>query len=440
MCCECSMCKSNKPFELPIEIIEAAQKNELVLFCGAGISTEGKQVLPFSLYDLIKNELNAEDEDISFSQLMQLYCDKPDGRKKLLKKIKERFDYISSFPEIERRATAFHQELSIIYQIRTIITTNWDTYFEDYCGATPITIPDDYAFWDDSSRFVLKIHGSINNLSSIIATTSDYEEQFTKFQNGIIGSTLKHILATKTVVFIGYSFRDEDFNQIIKYLNNEMGEIYPHIYVVTLDEAIYQHLNYKNASYIITSGTYFLHKLKLSLIELGEIINSNLIPKLSYLLDKICNLHTKISSIDIHLNPEVIFTLSYQDGVIHAFERCLKKYKTGEYCQPFKLNKIAQKYEILIQKWHEKNNFWEEAYYEGYLNGLTLIGIIEKNYNLVDDFPFFYLPNAKVPLTTYDIYMEELYRLSGNRGKYANYARKFIKNIKSNLIVHHSPF
>ena len=71
---------------------------------------------------------------------MQLYCDKPNGRKKLLKNIRERFDYIKSFPELERSASSFHRELAELYPIKTIITTNWDTYFEEYCAAVPITI------------------------------------------------------------------------------------------------------------------------------------------------------------------------------------------------------------------------------------------------------------------------------------------------------------
>ena len=82
---------------------------------------------------------------------------------------------------------------------------------------------------DERSRFVLKIHGSIDNLSSVIATSEDYEKCYKQLQNGIIGATLKNILATKTVVFIGFSFGDEDFAQIMEYLRNEMGELYPSI-------------------------------------------------------------------------------------------------------------------------------------------------------------------------------------------------------------------
>lgn len=112
MTCECAICKNDKPFDLPKEIVHAALEGELVLFCGAGISTEGKNVLPFSFYSSIKNELDLKDEEISFPKLMQQYCNLPNGRKKLLKKIRERFNYINSFPELERQATAFHRELA----------------------------------------------------------------------------------------------------------------------------------------------------------------------------------------------------------------------------------------------------------------------------------------------------------------------------------------
>ena len=45
MNCECAICSNNKPFDMPKEIIDAVVKEELVLFCGAGVSTEKKTVL-----------------------------------------------------------------------------------------------------------------------------------------------------------------------------------------------------------------------------------------------------------------------------------------------------------------------------------------------------------------------------------------------------------
>lgn len=441
MNCKCAICKNNKPFDLPKEIIEATINNNLVLFCGAGISTEGKNVLPFSFYTSIKDELGITDDSISFSKLMQQYCDMPNGRRKLLKKIRDRFKYIHSFPELERQATSFHRELTEIYQIQTIITTNWDTYFEECCGAISITIPEDFAFWDDNSRFVLKIHGSIQNLSSIIATTDDYNKRFEELQNGIIGATLKTILATKTVVFIGFSFGDEDFAQIINYIRDEMGDIYPHVYIVTLDKALKVRLNYENSTFIVTSGTFFLHELKLALIDKGVIKNYSIYPIIDIVLRELEKIHEKVSHINLIEHPGAIYTLSYQDGAIHAFERFLQNYQTGEYNQPGRAGRIAKKYEEWIKTYNKAGNYWDEAYYEGYVNGLILIEACENDISIVNEFPFLYLPNAKKPLTSYTIFMDELALLSRGKSKYLDYAKTIVnEKASTDLVMHHPPY
>lgn len=441
MNCGCAICKDNKPFDFPQEIIEAAVNGDLVLFCGAGISTEGKNVLPFSFYSSIKDELDIKDDAISFCDLMQQYCDLPNGRKKLLKKIRERFNYIHSFPELERTATAFHRELAQIYPIRTIVTTNWDTYFEDYCGAIPITIPEDFAFWDKSSRYVLKIHGSIQNLSSIIATSADYKKRFIELQNGIVGATLKSILATKTVVFIGFSFGDEDFAQIINYLREEMGDIFPHIYIVTLDVTLKDRLAYKNSTSIVTSGAFFLHQLKLTLIDMGIIKNHTNCSSIVEALEVIKELHGKVSEIDLVKYPCTVYTLSYQDGVIHALERFLQNYETGEYNQPGRFTRSVEEYEKWIENYLINEDYWNASYYQGYVEGLFLIEACEDDNNILNIFPFLFLPNAKQALSTYDIFMDELVRVSRGRSKYQRRAKDIVKKWAGpDLMVHHPPY
>lgn len=441
MNCECAICKNNKPFDLPQDIIDAAISGDLVLFCGAGISTEGKNVLPYSFYTSIQDELKLNDNTLSFSALMQKYCDQPNGRKKLLQRIKSRFDYIDSFPELNRQATAFHRELAQIHTVKTIITTNWDTYFEEYCGATAITIPEDFAFWDEKTRCVLKIHGSIQNLSSIIATHNDYAKRFYELQNGIIGATLKSILVTKTVVFIGFSFGDEDFNQIIRYLHDELGELFPHIYIVTLDETLKSRLDYKNSTDIITSGTFFLHKLKELLIEKKIILHENADALVEDALGYIYNFHDDISTIDLSKYPCAAYTLVYQDGIIHAFERMIQNFNTGEYNQPTKISKLIHGYEHIIAECEETEKYFDMAYYKGYLNGLIFIGSDEKMDDLINKFPFLYLPNAKEELNSYDVYFKELKRVSAEDDIFLQQAKFVTKNATNGeMVVHHPPY
>ncbi len=437
--CECAICKNNKSFDMPEEIIEAASNGDLVLFCGAGISTENKLVLPVTFYESIKEELKVDDNNLSFSELMELYCNKPNGRKKLLKKINERFRYIKSFPEIERQATMFHSELKDIYQLRTIITTNWDTFFEDYCDAIPITIPQDFAFWDDKTRFVLKVHGSIDNLSSVVATKEDYDNCYKQLQNGVLGATLKNILATKTVVFIGFSFGDDDLNMIINYLRNELGDLYPHIYYVTLDDKLKDRLGYKNSTSIVTSGFYFIHCLKEKLIEKKLLCNTSSRQVITAAYETIEMLHGKLSEIELKEYPCVVYTLAYQDGVIHAWERFLTN-NTGEYNRPNHVVQLIQAYEKIVKEKIAYGNYWDSSYYEGYMEGLTLIEVCEKAPELIKDFPFLFLPNAKRPLESYDIYLSELERVCKGRGKYMKYAMKIVQDKGDDLVVHHPPF
>lgn len=449
MNCNCAICKNNKPFEMPNDIVNAAIEGNLVLFCGAGISTENKIVMPYSFYSEIMNELELDDNTLSFSSLMQKYCNQPNGRRKLIKRIKERFDYIHSFPELEFQATRFHKELSQIYPIKTIVTTDWDTYFEDYCDAIPITSPEDFSLYDSDKRHVLKIHGSINNLSSIVATTDDYNHCYARLTNGVLGATLKTYLATKTVVFIGFSFGDDDFNQLMQYIRKEMGDFYPYFYIVTLDDTLKKRIEYKNSTCIVTAGTFFLHKLRLALIEKGNIRDcSQIINCIEYMKRIVQTTHINTSSIDKEVFPCVLYTLVYQDGVLHAFERFLEGNKNGEYCDPDFILSSINGYEDLILKVHTRKEYLNEAYYEGYLNGLVLIGCCkgDDNEELIKGFPILYLPGRKAPKTV-KTYHKYLQKLSTSDNEYSKIAKEAISHLidnncndDKNIVIHHPPF
>src|SRR5215510_5962401 len=134
---ECDICKDELPFELPEHLLRAAEHSRLVIFAGAGISTERTSVFPSSFLQDIKDDLNSSRSDLTFPEAMSMFCERPDGRSELLLKIRGRIDYVRNHPELHCNATGFHRELSTIWQIQDIITTNWDDFFERECGATP---------------------------------------------------------------------------------------------------------------------------------------------------------------------------------------------------------------------------------------------------------------------------------------------------------------
>lgn len=441
MSCDCVICKNQKPFLMPDEIINAAKQENLAIFCGAGISTENKNVLPFSFYTTIKNELDDRSEDISFSEVMEKYCVLPNGRRKLTQKILERFDYIHSFPEIEDRATMFHKELAELYFVNTIITTNWDTYFEQYCDAIPIVIPPDFTFWDNRKRCVMKIHGSINNLSTIVATKTDYIECEKNLSKGILGSTLKTILATKTLLFIGFSFGDEDFNQILRFIEEEMKEYTPHIYIVTLDENLSQKMQYKKHTCINTDGTYFIHQLKMHFSENGLIEHLSKRDIISYTRELVSDVHNDVAKVDFKKYPQSAFCLAYQDGILHSFDRFIQMYNSGQYFRPGYLETCIYSYENLKKEHKKNNNYWDYAYYEGYQQGLLFIAMCDKDEKLIERFPIFYIPNSINELVTYKEFGDELERVERINGKYKRYANKLVEGYTdTNIVLHHPPY
>ena len=149
--------------------------------------------------------------------------------------IKQHLDYGDLFDEVRNASTRFHRELATIPFVDEIYTTNWDDYFETECYATPYVSADDFAFWNLPGRKVFKLHGSIRNVGSLIVTADDYDRCYKSLRDGLIGSTLKLALATKTIVFLGYSMADPDFLRLWKIIQNELGDLVPAAYWVTLN-------------------------------------------------------------------------------------------------------------------------------------------------------------------------------------------------------------
>ena len=399
--CACEICKNRNDFSLPEHLKRKLYSRDLVVFAGAGISTENRAVFPYTLYDDVKAELglNAE-SSMPFSTVMEKYCAQPDGRALLLQKIRKRFDYISSFPELHRFATLFHKELATIHLIDTIVTTNWDDLFERECGAIPLTTAEDFAFWSLPGRKVFKIHGSINNYGSIIATDKDYEACREALRDGILGSTLKHILGTKTVVYVGYSFSDSDFTQIYEFLKDEMKDVLPHSYMVTPNEAEKEAILDRGFTPIITSGEHFLSVLKMHLVADGLQIPDEsfegIRPMYGLLIKAHEDLHGRFKP---HDSPLMLYTTGYQDGFMQALERAMARMCTGEYSCPGCLTGLIEKYEEIRREKEGENKLFDVAYVDGYLQGLTFIMLSEDDRT---ELPLWYVTGETKPAKDLD--------------------------------------
>lgn len=363
----CKWCALDLEFEMPDELVRAYRRDKLVIFAGAGISTEVPTVLSETLYQ--RARALAETDADSFPQVMQAFQDRFD-RATLVKEIRARFSYADSFPTARRASRQFHAELATLPQIRDIITTNWDTYFEEECLATPFVIGEDIAYHDLYERRVYKLHGSITNLATLVATEEDYAESLAKLGTNVLGSHVRSILASKTVVFVGYSLTDWNFRRLFDTLRADMGKFTPRAFVASpfdVPEAVALGL-----AHIRTSGVHFVRELKRSLRS------DCILPDDVYeLIERIQKRAERADEIAKDINPRkypaVIYTWFYSDAVLDLCFRILQRRGSGEYSDAHRVQWLARKYASAAERATARGNFGDAAYLEGYTNVLIAL-------------------------------------------------------------------
>jgi len=438
--CDCVVCRNNCEFENHPDLISNFAAGRITIFAGSGISTESRNVLKFTLYDDVAAELNLADNPPAFPYLMEQYCAQPNGRLKLLSKIRDRFKHINSFPELKKFASNFHCELSTLYLVNTIVTTNWDMYFEESCGATPFVSDQDLAFWENEDRRVLKIHGSINNYGSIVATASDYSKCQQRLHSGLIGGILKTLFATQTVVFIGYSLSDSDFLSIWNFVAEQMKGLQRQAYVITPFENERDKIIGLGLIPIITDGSFFISQIKEHLISIGIMLPDSIYLEAEELLSVVTDHHNALyENFKCSDHPQLIITASYQDGMIHALERVINLRSTGESSHPFKIRGVFGPYEKWKKEKLKKRKYEDVAYIEGYLNGLLFLLLSKEEKDELKHPPLYFAFGADI-IPEFKDFKKVIKKLPDlHNASYLRTKRMVSKLSESEGIVFHHP-
>jgi hypothetical protein len=89
---ECAHCRLDFDFDLPRDLADAAHRGDVVIFAGAGISTEVPTVFPETIYESAVEKLGLDlDEAGSFPDVMQQFEDRF-SRTALVQIVKAKFD------------------------------------------------------------------------------------------------------------------------------------------------------------------------------------------------------------------------------------------------------------------------------------------------------------------------------------------------------------
>ena len=169
-----------------------------------------------------------ERDPLKLAQLMYIYNKVRYG--KLLNKI----------INLNGKPSCLHKALFELHP-EIIITTNWDDLLEK--AADEQIFPqydciscDTELVKSDRSYKIIKMHGDLSHNNTVFK-----EEDYMNYNENypLIESFVRNVIATKAIIFLGYSYNDITLKQITNWVNRNADERLP-MYLVTMEYSFFQ--------------------------------------------------------------------------------------------------------------------------------------------------------------------------------------------------------
>ena len=219
--------EANVP-ELPKNLIELIRDRKCVLFAGAGVSIDagmpGWNAMLWSLVERVDNCIGLSvDDQKEIDHLLEKgdyeiiadYCKSKLGNHDFAEQIQKCLHQTNKPPRA-------HQLLARI-PFCAAITSNYDNLIEENHTNYRVILPRDLSQQNkryftgllDGDQFpIFKIHGTMDDPESIVLTDADYRRVI--FQNDQYRENLREIFENKSLLFVGFSFRDRSINLLLQ--------------------------------------------------------------------------------------------------------------------------------------------------------------------------------------------------------------------------------
>lgn len=217
-----------------IKTISNLIKNKnLSLFLGAGVSIGSGFLNWKELMSDIAEDLGLDiDKEDDMISIAQYHLNKMKNRNKLNQKIMDVFSKKSK----DNKVASLLCELPI----ESIWTTNYDkvieSNYENLNKIIDVKIKEENLTLTkkDKSAILYKIHGDVENPSEAIITRDDYERF--DAERGLFKKKLIYELSSNSFLFVGYSFSDPNFQQILSKVRISLLENKRNHYYITRKE------------------------------------------------------------------------------------------------------------------------------------------------------------------------------------------------------------
>jgi hypothetical protein len=218
------------------EITRASKFGKLVFFIGAGLSKLSGYPTWSELVDKYYIEIHGKKKTTDYSsddflQVPQIYFD-----------VKEENGYdniIEKVFSVNVSPNPIHYKILALNPVH-IITTNYDNLIEKTCWQrgkyySHISAEEDVAE-ASSTRYLLKAHGDFSRGYKgkyVVLKESDYLDYERNYP--LISNLMKTIMATNTILFIGYGLRDYNINLLLNWVKHLQKEGYNKPFFISTD-------------------------------------------------------------------------------------------------------------------------------------------------------------------------------------------------------------
>jgi hypothetical protein len=226
-------------------LIDQIRNGQVIFWVGSGFSKTSGFLVGSELVERIKKTVNHTHipffekknnlDDVS-EEFIQIY-----DRKRLEIFLVEEF---GKTPE----TLQYQKQIEKIPQVTKIITTNYDTCFEQVYGERlcKIVFDTDLVKCSKKSKVNLyKIHGDINDPKTIIVSKSDYADLFHNRINPLVWGEIKSLITKSSILFIGYSFDDTNVKLIFDDILEQLGNTHHDFFLISPSLPLHRQNNLK---------------------------------------------------------------------------------------------------------------------------------------------------------------------------------------------------
>jgi SIR2-like protein len=192
-------------------IARLAASGNLVLFIGAGVAKGAGLPLLDELLEALATEARvSNDERRALAGL-----DPTDRARIIARRLDDQDlgDAVARLFSRFRHHSISHALLAAL-PVEAVVTTNWDVLFEEASAAAGVPVRTVPGHPDaEARRWVLKMHGSIDDPKRIVVTREDYLRY--EDQRQALAGIVQALLITRHMLFVGFGLSDDNFHRIM---------------------------------------------------------------------------------------------------------------------------------------------------------------------------------------------------------------------------------